>query len=207
MYTPFRIPFIVCAIASVQIPIAHAGVDVPALRDGPAVDIQMGQVRQSKRLVNGQENIQTGKLIDESTIERRFSDGCVTTTSVKDFYAPNTTWANCGQGPWSSGKVENMSVKGQLWPLKVGNVVHYQWKAINGEGQVNHRAFRSCEVTDTVMAEAAGKSYPSYRVDCSEHNSRKWVYFYAPGIDETVRFEDHHPKNGLRVMEFVERIQ
>jgi hypothetical protein len=56
------------------------------------------------------------------------------------------------------------------------------------------------------MAEAAGKSYPSYKINCSEHNNRKWVFYYAPGIDETVRFEDHHPKNGLRVMEFVERL-
>jgi hypothetical protein len=100
-----------------------------------------------------------------------------------------------------------MRVKGQLWPFKVGNEVHYQWKSSNAAGQTNHRAFRSCRVTDTVMAEAAGNSYPSYRVECSEHNNRKWVYFYAPGIDETVRFEDNHPKNGLRVMEFVARIR
>lgn len=206
MHTPLRFAFVVCAIVGAPSAMVQAGVDVPALRSGPPVDIQMGQVRQSKRLVNGQEIMLTGRLISEGVIERRFSDGCVNTASIRDLYAPNNTWANCGQGPWSSGKVEDMRIKGQLWPLKVGNVVHYQWKATNGEGQVNHRAFRSCEVTDTVMAEAAGKIYPSYRVDCSEHNNRKWVFFYAPSIDETVRFEDHHPRTGLRVMEFVERM-
>ncbi|MEW6678419.1 MAG: hypothetical protein AB1421_10900 [Pseudomonadota bacterium] len=207
MQTLNRLSYIACVMVGMLSPNAQAAVDVPEMRSGPPLTIQMGEVRQSKRLVNGEAIVQTGKLLDGDTIERSFSDGCVTTATTKDFYAPNTTWTNCGQGPWSTGKAEDMRVKGQLWPFKVGNEVHYQWKSSNAAGQTNHRAFRSCQVTDTVMAEAAGKSYPSYRVDCSEHNNRKWVYFYAPGIDETVRFEDHHPKNGLRVMEFVERIQ
>ncbi|NWG86500.1 MAG: hypothetical protein HXY26_03150, partial [Hydrogenophilaceae bacterium] len=177
------------------------------LRDGPALTIQMGETRQARLLENGTERTRTSWLLDADTIERAFSSGCSNTASNQDFYTPNLTWNNCGQGPWSSGKAEDMRVKGKLWPFKVGNEVHYQWKSTNGAGQTNPRAFRSCEVTDTVMAEAAGKSYPAYRVDCSEHNNRKWVYFYAPGVDETVRIEDHHPKSGLRVIEFVERIQ
>ncbi len=198
----------IAGLVGASIPLSiHAAVDVPAVREGPASTIKMGEQRKSKRLVNGEEIIQTGRLIDENTIERTFSNGCVNTASIKDFYAPNLTWNNCGQGPWSTGKIEDIKIKGQLWPLKLGNVVHYQFKSVNSAGQSNPRAFRSCEVTDTVMAEAAGKSYPSFRIDCSEHNNRKWVYFYAPGIDETVRFEDHHPKNGLRVMEFVERLE
>ncbi len=184
-----------------------AAVDVPALKEGPAFTMKLGEERKSKRRINGEEIIQTGRLLDESTIERSLSNGCVNTASIKDYYSPNLTWKNCGQGPWATGKAEDMQVKGQLWPFKIGNVVHYQWKATNASGQTIHRAFRSCEVKDTVMAEAAGKSYPSYQIDCSEHNSRKWVYYYAPGVDETVRFEDHHPKNGIRVMEFIERIQ
>jgi hypothetical protein len=184
-----------------------AAVDVPALREGPASTLNMGEQRKSKRLVNGEEIIQTGQLIDENTIERTRTNGCVTTTSIKDFYAPNLTWNNCGQGSWSTGKIEDMKIKGQLWPFKVGNVVHYQFKSINSAGQSNHRAFRSCEVTDTVMADAVGKSYPSYRIDCSEHNNRKLVFYYAPGVDETVREEDQRPKTEMRVSEFVERLQ
>lgn len=207
MQAQFRFTFIACALTGVMAPVALAAVDVPPLRDGPALTIKMGETRQVKLLVNGDERTRTGHLLDADTIERSFSDGCVTTAANKDFYSPNLTWSNCGQGPWSSGKAENMSIKGQLWPLKVGNVVHYQWKATNGEGQVNHRAFRSCEVMDTEMVKAAGKAYPAYRVECSESGNRKWVYFYAPGVDETVRMEDHHPKNGLRVIEFVERVQ
>lgn len=184
-----------------------AAVDVPALREGPASTLNMGEQRKSKRLVNGEEIILTSRLLDENTIERTFSDGCVNTASIKDFYAPNLTWNNCGQGPWSTGRIEEIKIKGQLWPFKVGNVVHYQFKSLNSAGQSNHRAFRSCEVTDTAMAEAAGKSYPSYRINCSEHNNRKWVFYYAPGIDETVRFEDQRPKVAPRIMEFVERLQ
>ncbi|MFZ0105817.1 MAG: hypothetical protein WAK92_03045 [Thiobacillus sp.] len=207
MHSTIRITCLACVVG-VSAPLSVlAAVDVPELRSGPAATIKMGEERRSKRLVNGEEIIQTGKLIDESTIERSFSNGCVTTASIQDFYAPNLTWTNCGQGPWSTGKAEDMKIKGQLWPFKIGNVVHYQWKSSNASGQTNHRAFRSCEVMDTVMAEAAGKTYPSYKIACSEHNNRKWVYYYAPGVDETVRFEDHHPKNGLRVMEFVERLQ
>ena len=207
MYRTIRITLIACVIGASAPLSVLAAVDVPELRSGPATTIKMGEERKAKRLVNGEEIIQTGRLIDDNTIERTSSNGCVFTASTKDFYSPNLTWSNCGQGPWSTGKAEDMKVKGQLWPFKVGNVVHYQWKSSNASGQTNPRAFRSCEVTDTVMAEAAGKSYPSYKINCAEHNDRKWVFYYAPGIDETVRFEDHHPRNGLRVMEFVERLQ
>ncbi len=199
--------FAVLAVSGTMHGTGHAAVDVPALREGPASTIKMGEQRKSKRLVNGEEIIQTGRLIEEHTVERTRTNGCVTTTSIKDFYAPNLTWNNCGEGPWSTGKAEDMKVKGQLWPFKVGNVVHYQFKSVNSSGQTNHRAFRSCEVTDTVMAEAAGKSYPSYRIDCSEHGDRKRIFYYAPGVDETVREEVRHPKTGLSVNEFVERLE
>ena len=207
IYKKIHFGLAVLAVSGAMHGAGHAAVDVPALREGPASTIKLGEQRKSKRLANGEEIIQTGRLIDENTIERTRTNGCVTTTSIRDFYAPNLTWNNCGEDPWSTGKAEDMKIKGQLWPFKVGNVVHYQFKSVNSAGRSNTRAFRSCEVTDTVMAEAVGKSYPSYRIDCSEHGDRKRVFYYAPGVDETVREEVHHPKTGLSINEFVERLE
>jgi hypothetical protein len=161
-----RITLLFSALATATFTV-HATVDVPPLRDGPPFPIKIGEERKSKRMMNGTEFTRTGRLINENTFEGTDSTGCVNTVSTKDIYAPNLTWKDCGQGPWSTGRAEDMRAKGALWPFKIGNEVHYQWKSINSSGQTNNRAFRSCEVTDTVMAEAAGKQYPSYRINCS----------------------------------------
>lgn len=184
---------------------ASSSVDVPDV-SGPPFTIQLGDERKAKRLVNGQELVQTSRLIDENTIERSFGDGCTVTAPTKDIYAPNLTWDNCGPAPWGTGKAVDMKIKGGLWPLKVGNVVHYQFKVLNSAGGSNPRAFRSCEVTEKLMVEAAGKQYPAYKTQCSEHNGKR-TFYYAPSIEETVRWEHNHNRNGLRVSDFVERLQ
>lgn len=196
------IAFAVVVTAKVS---ASSSIEVPEV-SGPPFTIQTGEERKARRLDNGQELVQTSRLIDENTIERSSSDGCTTTASTKDIYAPNLTWNECGPAPWGTGKAVDMKIKGGLWPLKVGNVAHYQFKVVNSAGGSNPRAFRSCEVTEKVMVEAAGKQYPAYKTQCSEHNGKR-TFYYAPSIEETVRWEHDHNRNGLRVSEFVERLQ
>jgi hypothetical protein len=205
MYKSISLALLVLAATSPGAVSASSSVDVPEV-SGPPITIQLGEERKSRRLLNGQEIIQTTRLIDANTIEWSSSDGCTTTASTKDIYAPNLTWDNCGPAPWGTGKAVDMKIKGGLWPLKVGNVVHYQFKVVNSAGGSNPRAFRSCEVTEKLMTEAAGKQYPVFKTQCSEHNGKR-TYYYAPSVEQTVRWEHNHDRNGLRVMEFVERLQ
>jgi hypothetical protein len=150
MYKSISLALLVLAATSPGAVSASSSVDVPEV-SGPPITIQLGEERKSRRLLNGQEIIQTTRLIDANTIEWSSSDGCTTTASTKDIYAPNLTWDNCGPAPWGTGKAVDMKIKGGLWPLKVGNVVHYQFKVVNSAGGSNPRAFRSCEVTEKLM--------------------------------------------------------
>jgi hypothetical protein len=184
----------------------HAGsvaaIEVPPV-EGPPSTLKAGEERHTKWLRNGRELVQISRLLDETTIERRESDGCITTRSNKDIYSPNLTWKNCNPGPWGSGNAEDMQIEGALWPLKVGNKVQYRFKTVNSMGQTNLSAYRTCEVTGTALAQAGGQEYPSYKTVCKDHNSTRTLY-YAPSVARNVRTEQKMDRGGSTLFEFVE---
>lgn len=184
--------------------LANAGVEVPEVGESAFSMFQPGVEIKARLLRNGQEVLRTSKLVGD-TIERSDSNGCSFTFKAEDVYSPNLTWNNCSPGPWGTGHVENLRKDGQLWPLKVGNVAHYKFTTVNSEGKKNIFAFRSCEVTEKVMVSAAGKDYPAYKTHCTEHNGTR-TFYYAPSVEATVRVEQEHKKNGLTVVEFIERL-
>jgi len=63
------------------------------------------------------------------------------------------------------------------------------------KGKKNRKAFRKCEVTGAETVKAGDKHYPTYRVECSEHNGKR-VYNYAPEVRTSVRMVRNHKKNG-----------
>jgi hypothetical protein len=54
------------------------------------------------------------------------------------------------------------------------------------------------------MVEAAGKRYPAYKTDCTEHIGRGPST--TPRRSRTVRMEQNHKRNGQTLVEFVERL-
>lgn len=198
--------FALAALTAAIVPLAHGNqtVEVPAV-SGPAFTIKPGEIRKVRHLRNGEEDIQTSRLIGDNVLERTFGNDCTVTFNTEDAYSPNLTWSNCSPGPWGTGKNMDIRKKGNLWPLKVGNVAHYKFTVINSEGKSNIFGFRSCEVTDTVMAEAAGKQYPTYKIHCTEHVGTR-TFYYAPAVETTVRMEQNHKRDGMTLIEFVERL-
>lgn len=199
-----RLTLISLALSVVSLAYGTPNIDVPAV-SGSAYTIKSGEVRKAKHLRNGEEDIQTSRLIGPDTMERTFGNGCTVTFITEDVYSPNLTWSNCSPGPWGTGKAVDIRKKGNLWPLKVGNVVHYKFTVINSEGKSNIFGFRSCEVTDTVMAEAASKQYPTYKIHCTEHVGTR-TFYYAPAVEATARMEENHQRTGQTLVEFVERL-
>ena len=182
---------------------AHA-VEVPEV-SGPPINVQPGEERKSKRLRNGKEVVQVGRLIDGNTLEVSRDDGCTWTIPIDDRYAPSLTWKNCSKSAWGTGKAVEIKKEGQLWPFKVGNKVRYKYKAVNSKGKTNKNAFRNCQVTDKVVVTAGGKEYPSYKVQCKEHSGTR-TYYYAPSAETTVYYERIRKKGGKDTMEFIEQI-
>lgn len=202
MRKPIRAPIALAIIATAP-GLATAEVEVPEVPASAFARLDSAPETRSRILRDSEEVIRTTRRIDDKTVERSDTSGCSFTFSTEDVYGPNLTWTNCSPGPWGTGRAEDISKKGQLWPLKVGNVVHYKFTTINSEGKKNTFAFRSCEVTGTAMASAAGKEYPSYKTECKEHNGTR-TFYYSPSVATTVRAERNHKKNGLSVVEFVE---
>jgi hypothetical protein len=197
-----RFPLLLSLTVTVaSIPLIAQAVDVPEV-SGPPVTVQPGEVRKSLRLRDGREVPQSGRLIDDATLEVTREDGCSWTVATDDIYGPSLSWNNCNPGPWGTGKAENVRREGQLWPLKVGNKVKYRFHNVNSKGKVNRNAFRNCEVEDKVMVTAAGVEYPSYKVHCHDHAGTR-TFYYSPEVGGTVYAEQHHKKNGKRNMEFV----
>ena len=193
------------AVLITNIANANQSVDLPEVSGSPYT-LEQGEIRKTKRIRDGREEINAARLLDDKTIEVSRDNGCSYTFSNDDRYGPNLTWTNCGSGAWGSGKAEDIKKEGQLWPFKVGNKVSYKYIAINSKGKKNKKAFRNCEVTGTELATASGKEYPSYKIECTEHSGDR-TYWYAPELETTAYFIRNHKKKGKMVTEFVERIQ
>lgn len=201
--TTTRISLAVTFVGVLCTPMGAVAVDVPAV-SGEPTPLQVGESRTSLRLEDGKEVKRTSTRIDERTVEVVREDGCSWTWSTQDSYGPNLSWKNCSPGPWGTGKAYDFEKTGQLWPLAVGNKVEYRFVTENSEGKKNRKAFRKCEVTGTEVVKAGGTDYPTYRVECTEHNGNR-VFNYAPEAQTTVRSVRNHNKNGTSTMEYLGR--
>lgn len=182
-----------------------SAVDVPEVSGPPIYPFKPGEQRQSRRLRDGKETIQTTRLIDENTGESRRGDGCSWTFSREDAYGPSLTWTDCSDGAWGTGSSVDIEREGQLWPFAVGKKVRYRYTAVNSKGRRNERAFRNCEVSGTEIVQAGGKDYATYRIDCEDHTGTR-RFHYAPSARMTVYAERLHKKRGKSTMEFLEEL-
>jgi len=194
--------FIAAAVAAgLSLPAAALATEVPAV-SGESTPLSVGETRRSLRLRNGDQVPQTGKRLDQNTLEVVREDGCTWARAVDDIYGPNLYWRDCSKGAWGTGKAYDFEKSGQLWPLAVGNKVEYRFVTENSKGKKNRKAFRKCEVTGTETVKAGDREYPTYRVECSEHNGKR-VFNYSPEARTTVRMVRNHKKNGTTTVEYL----
>lgn len=156
----------------------------------------IGEVVQT--LANGQPESRTftGLAGNVGSYER--SDGCSWTEEVWSF-APAMTYAGCGG---SDGSQTVSATIGEIWPLRVGNSVSYEYTGRNERGD-DWSSTRTCSVAETATIEAAGGSYDTYKVVCNDSFDRR-TYFIAPSIGRTVYFERIRKRGGdRRVVEFL----
>jgi hypothetical protein len=189
------------ALAALIAPTQAIAVDVPPL-SGESVPFGVGESRKSLRLRDGKEVSQVGVRVSANKLEVARADGCKWSRPVDDIYGPNLTWENCSSGKWGTGRIENVSKDGQLWPLAVGNKAKYKYHAVNSAGKKNKKAFRECKVTGTEMIKAGGKDYATYRVECTEHTGTR-TFNYSPEVSTTVYAEREHKKRGRTTMEYL----
>ena len=131
--------FIGMALAVLMVPTQAIAVDVPPL-SGESVPFGVGESRKSLRLRDGKEVSQVGVRVSDNKLEVTREDGCKWSRPVDDIYGPNLTWENCSPGKWGTGRIENVSKNGQLWPLAVGNKSKYKYHAVNSAGKKNKKA-------------------------------------------------------------------
>ena len=178
-------------------------VEVPAV-SGPAFQTEIGEVRKSKRLVNGEDVAIEATRLDEKTQKISRSNGCVTTNSTEDRYGPNLSWKNCNDSrKWHSGKVTDFDREGSLWPFKVGNKVKYSYTRQDANGGYHYGTNMSCKVAATETVTVPAGEFGTYRIDC-KYPWQTQSFWYAPAVDRTVKMELEHRKRGKTVSELAE---
>ena len=174
---------------------------------GPAFKIQVGEVRKTKRLRNGEEIIREETRVDDKTVKVTRSNGCNTTHTTEDRYAPNLSWEKCNDSrKWHSGEVTKFEREGSLWPFKVGNKVKYNYTRANVDGQRFTGTKMSCEVAATETVNVPAGEFDTYRIDC-KYPWMKQSFWYAPSVDRNVKFERDHKKRGKTQSVLAEIIQ
>ncbi len=124
----------------------------------------------------------------------REKSGCSWTRQA-DWFAPSTSWQNCGTSRNWHTATASVRVLNSLYPLKVGARGSYERRALSHTGRENTRR-TNCKVTDSVKVLRPGKdATPAFVVVCDD-TRRVRTTWYAPGIGP-IAFRKVHDKNGL----------
>jgi len=107
------------------------------------------------------------------------SEGC-TWTRPKSFYAPSTSWENCGG---NAGEA-TVSLNGEIFPLQVGG--KWSWDVDAGRW----RTERSCEVEGTARVKTASGEHETFRIVCVDRWNTRTRY-YSPDLGTSVHLHVH----------------
>lgn len=128
------------------------------------------------------------------------SNGCEW-SNTDQHVSPALTWTTCSSNAeWHSGENRNQKLKGELWPLKVGNKASFSFNQINAQGKDTGRRTRKCEVADQVNIAIAAGNFDTYKVVCTR-SQNQWsttrVYYFSPEYDHAVKFVRSSSDNGV----------
>jgi len=118
-----------------------------------------------------------------------------------DLISPALTWKNCSDDPeWHSGKNSDMTKKGEIWPLIVGNTVSYTYTQINALGKSTGRKTRKCKVQDVVNIDVAAGTLDTYKVVCKRSKgswSEKQTWYFSPKLQSSVKYVRSSSSEGV----------
>lgn len=119
----------------------------------------------------------------ETTASYIRSDGCEWTRPIRGF-GPATFWSNCP----SSGKSVVKFIKGEIWPIKVGNQFNY---SIKGSSSLFGSAWgsqRECTVKYSVRVRTVSGEYDTHKLVCEERwGTRSW--WLAPSVGTAIAYQ------------------
>jgi len=168
----------------------------------PLTPEAIGQKRVTKDLSG---NITTFEVVSaENSLTRTVSDDGHEYTNLPNIILPSPSFSGA---KWGEGKQSISSVKGELFPLTVGNKMSFM---VNGEstkwpdGWKNKRV---CEVESQERITVVAGEYDAFRIVCDE-KQRKRVMYFSPEINTLVWYKNVHKTDpskttGWEMVEFL----
>jgi len=118
-----------------------------------------------------------------------------------DLIAPALSWKDCGSNPeWIKGENRNLTKKGEIWPLEVGNEVTYRYTQVNALGKEKGRKTRKCKVASQVNVDVASGNHDAFKVVCKRQDgdwSQTRVWYFSPATQSAVKFIRSSSSNGV----------
>ncbi len=146
----------------------------------------------------------------DGTHTGRASNGC-SWEGLEDPISPPASWWDCNKNPdWFKGENRNLTKKGEIWPLKVGNVASFRFVQANAHGQAQGKRTRKCDVMSQVNIDVAIGNVDAYKVRCVQKHgdwSRTQYWYFSPEFSAAVKYVNRTSGNGLEADHEVIRIE
>lgn len=134
----------------------------------------------------------------ETTASYTRSDGCEWTRPIRGF-APATVWSNCP----STGQSKVTYIKGEIWPIKVGNQFNYSIKGSSSLFGSGWGSQRECKVKYSVRVRTVSGEYDTHKLVCEERwGTRSW--WLAPSVGTAVAYQQKTFQGKLILQEMTE---
>lgn len=134
----------------------------------------------------------TGK--GNGTVSWKDNHGCSYTNTGS--LTLSTKWTNCNDG---SGTQE-VVLKGEIWPLKVGKKWQWKYKGKNDQGET-WSGVRKCKVKKQVRIKTMFGEYDTYKLVCTDSwATRTW--WMSPEGHGPVRWQKRTKDGALTVQEY-----
>ncbi len=119
--------------------------------------------------------------IEGDTYTRLSSNGC-RVTDVAWSFAPSLTWKGCS--PYADGSQRILATSGELWPLRVGNRIRYEYKGSRPSGSA-WSGTRTCEVKSRENVKIESGLEETFKIVC-EDPSTELTYYVSPRLKAIV---------------------
>ncbi|OED36583.1 hypothetical protein AB833_26670 [Chromatiales bacterium (ex Bugula neritina AB1)] len=150
----------------------------------PRTLLQLNDTQNFIDEVTGDKVIWTVSAVDGDSITMIDQKNC-SWTSPGDVMQPSDTWENCGSSEWATGGIDGAKIKGDIWPMQVGNKITYSQYFYNSGGdRSGQRHSRKCAVKSMVSVAVGEQMMDAYRLDCTQDYGDKLnrVYWFAPEV-------------------------
>jgi len=136
----------------------------------------VGMERNALDLINGESGgYKVTSVADTGEIElrsKRETEGKSCTWVVtSDWFAPASSWENCGTGEWASGSQVVTHKGDNLWPLRSGAKAQYRRIPTSSTGKTGTPETRQCEVSGPVKVSIRAGEFDAMKVNC---NTTRW---------------------------------